>query len=157
MDRHDESLEGYDGHDRRAHPRIPARSVPYLTARIAGGPAVHLIDLSKHGVQIETTLHMRPGSTVALRFLSGDRSVTLTGAVVRSTELVRPHRGDVKYHSALSFTDELSLCDEAIEATASTRESLRAVAHQASPSDLFTMILMDGRPPSHAYVEAAAR
>ncbi|MCC6162860.1 MAG: PilZ domain-containing protein [Acidobacteria bacterium] len=157
MDRHDESLEACDGHERRAHPRIPARSVPYLTARIAGGPAVHLIDLSKHGVQIETTLHMRPGSTVAVRFLSGDRSVTLTGAVVRSTELVRPHRGDVKYHSALSFTDELSLCDEAIQAAEPAREPQRAVVPQVSVCDLFTMILMDGCRPSHAYVEATAR
>ena len=157
MERHDESLEAYDGPDRRAHPRIPARSLPYLTARIAGGPPVHLIDLSKHGVQIETTLHMRPGATVSVRFLTGKGSVTLTGAVVRSTTLVRPGRGDVKYHSALSFTDELSFCSEALETAEAPHDGRSAVAQQASASDLFTMILMDGRTGSHAYVEAAAR
>lgn len=145
----------YDGPERRAFPRIPASAVPYLTARVAGGPAVRLIDLSKRGVQIETTLLMRPGSTVAVRFLSGDISVTLTGAVVRSTVAVLPRRGEVTYHSALAFNDELTLCGEEFEAAAAdARPSSASAPALEDGADDYTMIVMDGRTGMHSHAEA---
>jgi hypothetical protein len=143
----------YQGPERRAHPRIPASAVPYLTARVAGGPIVRLIDLSKRGVQIETTLMMRPGSTVAVRFVSGDASVTLTGAVVRSTVAVLPHRGEVTYHSALAFNDELTLCSEELDAAAAIVRPDASPARDESGDD-YTMIVMDGRLGASGLVEA---
>jgi len=143
----------YNGPERRAHPRIPASAVPYLTASVAGGPAVRLLDLSKRGVHIETTLMMRPGSTVAVRFVSGDATLTLTGAVVRSTVAVLPHRGEVTYHSALAFTDELTLCGEELGAAATIPEPEASPAEDHADDD-YTMIVMDGRPGTSGYVEA---
>jgi hypothetical protein len=148
------SPQAYEGPERRAHPRIPASAVPHLTARVAGGPAVRLIDLSKRGVQIETTLLMRPGSTVAVRFLTPDATVTLTGAVVRSTVAVLPHRGEVTYHSALAFNDELTLCGDELQA-ASVPAALMARTGQPpdQAADDYTMIVMDGRTGMHEHAE----
>ncbi len=147
----------YDGPERRAHPRIPAAAVPHLRASVAGGPPVRLIDLSKRGVLIETTLRLRPGGTVTVRFLSGDASVTLTGGVVRSTVAMFESRGEVTYHSALAFTEELTLCDDEFgvaeqELGASEPEWPAA---QASSND-YTMIVMDGRTGTHDRTEPPA-
>ena len=136
------SPTSYDGPERRASPRIPASAVPYLTACIGGGPAVRLIDLSKRGVQIETTMHMRAGSTMTIRFVSAERSVVLTGAVVRSTVEVLESCGGVTYHTALAFTEELTLCDEEFEAA----RGLPAPGWTRDErADDYTMIVMDGR------------
>jgi hypothetical protein len=143
----------YQGPERRAHPRIPASAVPYLTACVAGGPPVRLIDLSKRGVQVETTLLMKPGSTVAIRFVSGESAATLTGAVVRSTVAVLPHKGEVTYHSALAFNDELTLCGEELDAVADNPGPEPSPAHEQADDD-YTMIVMDGRPDPSGHVEA---
>jgi PilZ domain len=153
MDRCTPSPSTYVGPERRAHPRIPAAAVPHLTARVAGGPPARLIDLSKRGVQIETTMYMCPGSTVAMRFLSGDASVTLTGAVVRSTVALLESRGEVTYHSALAFTDELILGGEDLEAAAAAALAPPAHTGQADSGD-YTMIVMDGRMGTHDRAEA---
>ena len=135
----------YDGPERRAFPRIPASSVPYLTARVAGGPSVRLLDLSKRGVHVESTLNMRPGSTVVIRFLTGDASVTLTGAVVRSTVAVLEASGEVTFHTALAFTDELTLCGEELDAAANAAQASHPPSTPAAGTDDYTMIVMDGR------------
>jgi hypothetical protein len=148
----------YDGPERRAHPRIPASSVPHLTARVAGGPSVRLLDLSKRGVHIESTLYMRPGCTVAVRFVVDNDSVTLTGAVVRSACAMLEPSGEVTYHTALAFTDELTLCGEELDA------AIRAPGASPSPSSTpveaatdYTMIVLDGRSglPLRARTDAA--
>ena len=136
----------YSGPERRAHPRIPAASVPHLQATVAGGPPVKLLDLSKRGVQLETTLHMRPGATVAIRFVSGDAGMTLVGAVVRCTSAVIEEGGDVTYHTGLAFTDELTLCSDELDAAARAAgdDAPHATDEQA---DDYTMIVLDGRAP----------
>jgi hypothetical protein len=155
VDRRPPSPTTYAGPERRAHPRIPAAAVPHLTARVAGGPPARLIDLSKRGVQIETTMYMCPGSTIAMRFVSGDASVTLTGAVVRSTVAVLESQGEVTYHSALAFTDELTLCGEDLEAAARTPAApARAARSGQAFSGDYTMIVMDGRTSTHERAEA---
>ncbi|BCS31333.1 hypothetical protein TBR22_A05330 [Luteitalea sp. TBR-22] len=133
----------YSGPERRAHPRIPAAAVPHLTAMVAGGAPVRLLDLSKRGVQIETSVHMRPGATVRIRFVSGDSATTLTGAVVRCTSAVIEEAGEVTYHTGLAFTDEISLGAE--EIGAATHAAADPPPHADDPADDYTMIVMDGR------------
>lgn len=135
-----------DGQERRAVPRIPASSVPYLTAQVAGGPSARLIDLSKHGVRIESTLQMHAGSRVVLRFVTGAASVTLAGAVLRSTPAQRLTSGEVTYHTALAFTEELTLChDESPTVTHAGDRSPYCSNLPAETPD-YTMIVTDGRP-----------
>ena len=141
----------YTGPERRAHPRIAAASVPYLKAMMAGGSPVRLIDISKRGVQLETALHMQPGETVSIRFIADDATMTLTGAVVRCTSAVIDSGGGVTYHTGLAFTDELTLCADALDAAVQSSEG--AVAPSRPEDGDYTMIVMDGRrgqePPSH--------
>src|SRR5690349_3979725 len=76
---HEESMIRRDARDetdeRRSHPRIPARLLPTLSAQLSGGSKVTLLDLSQHGVRLETTRHMRPGQMVSLRFCIDDQIV----------------------------------------------------------------------------------
>lgn len=130
----------YDGPERRKHPRIPASVVPHLRAHVAGGPAVRLIDLSKRGVLLEAPVAMALGATVTIRFVMGDHTETLYGAVVRSAVAVIETSGEVTYHTALAFTDELTLCGEEFDAaTFPYRNPSPEVAND------YTMIVVDGR------------
>ena len=140
------SEQPYEGPERRAFPRIPAASVPYLTAHVAGGPAVRLLDLSKHGVRIASTMRMPPGSTVGIRFVTADASVTLTGAVVRSACAVVEASGEVTYHTALAFTEELTLCAEALSGADADADAAALGAAEAARE--YTMIVLDERTGS---------
>ena len=145
MSRPTEAMAPYHGPERRRAPRIPAAAVPYLTAHLAGGPPVRLVDLAKRGVQIETTVPFEPGRTVSIRFVTGDASMTMTGAVVRSTVEVRERNGRVTYHTALAFTDELTLCGDELAAAEAAVPSAPPVPPVERAGDDYTMIVMDGR------------
>ncbi len=141
----------YDGPERRKYPRIPASVVPHLRAHVAGGPVVRLINLSKRGVLLESPLVMAPGATVTIRFVMGDHTETLYGAVVRSAVAVIETSGEVAYHTALAFTDELTLCGEEFEsATFPSPDPSPEVAND------YTMIVVDGRTGSRVGPGAAS-
>ncbi|MBA2356023.1 MAG: hypothetical protein H0V80_15335 [Acidobacteria bacterium] len=125
--------------ERRAHRRIPAAMLPHLNARVSGGPPVRLLDLSKWGVQLETAMFMRPGSTVCIRFVTSSETITLTGAVVRSTVAVL-EAGGVTYHTALAFNEALELCNEVLH---SLPDSEMDFDH-SNPDD-YTLLVTDRR------------
>jgi hypothetical protein len=150
------TMSDYAGPNRRTSPRIPAAAVPYLTARVAGGPSVQLMNLSKRGVELATSMYLRPGCTVAVRFLSGDATATLTGAVVRSTVRVLESGSGVTYHTALAFTDELTLCGEEFEAAAAAAGKGDSSTLAYEVTDDYTMIVMDGRTGTPRHAEAPA-
>ena len=108
--------------NRRQHRRIPASSLPSLTARLSGGAAVKLLDVSRRGVRLETNLHMRPGQTVCIRFVAADATVTLTAAVVRAT-VAHVESDGIRYETALSLAGDLLLCDQLHEAAMQEVES----------------------------------
>jgi hypothetical protein len=99
-----------DAKDRRQHLRVPAHLLPSLTARLSGGAAVRLLDVSRRGVRLETTMHMRPGQTVCIRFVAADATVTLNAAVVRAS-VAHLQADGVRYETALSLAGDLLLCD----------------------------------------------
>lgn len=100
-----------EGHERREHRRVPATLLPSLSARLSGGDAVRLLDVSRRGVRLETTSHMRPGQTVCIRFVAADATVMLSAAVVRAT-VARIDTDGVRYETALSLAGDLLLCDQ---------------------------------------------
>lgn len=100
-----------DDCNRRAHRRVPANLLPSLTARLSGGAAVKLLDVSRRGVRLETNLHMRPGQTVCIRFVAADASVTLTAAVVRAT-VAHIESDGIRYETVLSLAGDLLLCEQ---------------------------------------------
>lgn len=100
-----------DATNRRRHRRIPASLLPSLTARLSGGAPVKLLDVSRRGVRLETSLHMRPGQTVCIRFVAADATVTLTAAVVRAT-VAHVDADGVRYETALSLAGDLLLSEQ---------------------------------------------
>ena len=100
-----------DERNRREHRRVPANLLPSLTARLSGGSAVKLLDVSRRGVRLETSLHMRPGQTVCIRFVAADATVTLTAAVVRAT-VAHIEANGIRYETALSLAGDLLLCEQ---------------------------------------------
>ena len=121
------------GHERRRHARIPAESLPHLTARVVGGPIVRLIDVSRRGARVETELPLRPGRAVTIRFVAIDSTLTLTGAVVRSSVAVLAEDG-VKYHTALSFAEDVHLGPDTPPASAGVDLAARSSSTTSSPS-----------------------
>ena len=85
-----------------------------------------------------------------MRFLSGDATATLTGAVVRSSVRVLESGGGVTYHTALAFTDELTLCGEEFEAAANAAGKGDSSTLAYEVTDDYTMIVMDGRTATPA-------
>lgn len=94
--------------DRRKAPRQDAASVGYLKARLMGGPEVTLKDVSRRGVLLETESRLLPGAVVGIRFLAADATLSMRGCVVRSSVAVLTGTL-LRYHTALSFEDELTL------------------------------------------------
>lgn len=111
-----------DARDRRQHRRLPAHLLPSLTARLSGGTSVRLLDVSRRGVRLETTMHMRPGQTVCIRFVAADATVTLSAAVVRAS-VAHLQADGVRYETALSLAGDLLLC-----------EHLHDAAHEPTPT-----------------------
>ena len=135
--------------NRRQHRRAPASSLPSLTARLSGGAAVTLLDVSRRGVRLETNRHMRPGQTVCIRFVAADASVTLTAAVVRAT-VAHVESDGIRYETALSLAGDLILCDQLHEAAMQENESPDVATPPGAISELapvvdYTMVVRGGR------------
>jgi hypothetical protein len=107
--------------ERRSHPRVPAGLLPTLSAQLSGGSKVTLLDLSQHGVRLETTRHMRPGQVVSVRFCIDDQIVTINASVVRAS-IVRVEAEEVRYETGLRLSDEFS-CDQLRVALVEQRSS----------------------------------
>ena len=122
-----------DTENRRQHRRVPASALPSLTARISGGAPVKLLDVSRRGVRLETSLHMRPGQTVCIRF------VRATVAHVESD--------GIRYETALSLAGDLLLCDQLRDAALQEPEPPVATAPAPvaalSPVVDYTVIVRD--------------
>ena len=137
-----------DAENRRQHRRVPASSLPSLTARISGGAPVTLLDVSRRGVRLVTSLHMRPGQTVCIRFVAADARVTLTAAVVRAT-VAHVDTDGIRYETALSLAGDLLLCDQLQDAAMLEPEPLDPVGPARavpalSPIVDYTLIVRGG-------------
>jgi hypothetical protein len=119
-DRHSNSTSKHDsGRERRIDTRHDATAVPQLSARLVGGPAVRLINISKRGALFETNTRLLPGQSISVRFIAADAELTLTGRVVRSN--VGTLTGTrLKYHTALCFGEDNTLCERLVEEGPST-------------------------------------
>ena len=99
--------------ERRRSVRLPASAVPYLSARLVGGPDVRLINISRRGVLVETTTRLLPGSPVGIKFVAADATLILRGCVVRSSVAVL-NGSALRYHTAVAFNEDIGLCDASL-------------------------------------------
>ena len=96
-----------DSEERRSHRRVAGGRLPTLATHLSGASKVTLLDLSRAGVRLETTRHMRPGQMVSLRFSVDTELVTVNAAVVRAS-IVRLDAEEVRYETGLRLVDEFS-------------------------------------------------
>jgi hypothetical protein len=142
--------------NRRRHRRVPASLLPSLTARLSGGAAVKLLDVSRRGVRLETALHMRPGQTVAIRFVAADATVTLSAAVVRAT-VAHIEPDGIRYETALSLAGDLVLCeqlhDAAMEEPATTSSQAATTTSRGLEPVVDYTVVVRGVPDAPALLE----
>lgn len=93
--------------ERRNWPRIPADALPNVSAKLATGPDIRLVDLSRGGARFECEKRLLPGAKVALRLVTPDGTLVVRGRVVRS-RIVRLERGGLGYDAAIAFNETLS-------------------------------------------------
>jgi hypothetical protein len=93
--------------ERRNWPRIPADALPNVSAKLATGPDIRLVDLSRGGARFECEKRLLPGAKVALRLVTPDGTLVIRGRVVRS-RIVRLERGGLGYDAAIAFNETLS-------------------------------------------------
>ena len=138
------STPPYDGPERRSAARLPAAALPHLSAHVIGEAPVRLVDISKRGARLEGTARLPAGSTLAIRLVAAGEAQVLTGAVVRDTVVVLETSGEVTYHTALAFTEELTLCGEELAGERCTDVS-PSLPHPADAGPNYTMLVFDGR------------
>ncbi len=93
--------------ERRNWPRIPAEALTNVSAKLATGPDIRLVDLSRGGARFECEKRLLPGAKVALRLVTPDGTLVVRGRVVRS-RIVRLERGGLGYDAAIAFNETLS-------------------------------------------------
>lgn len=116
--------------ERRNWPRIPADALPNVSAKLATGPEIRLVDLSRGGARFECEKRLLPGAKVALRLVTPDGTLVVRGRVVRS-RIVRLERGGLGYDAAIAFNETLSQMLE--EPNRSKQDSPDAPAAPAPP------------------------
>jgi hypothetical protein len=93
--------------DRRLSARSSAvNELGILQARVRPGHEASVIDISAHGVLIETALRLLPGRQVELQIERGDELMAIRGRVVRC-RVVRVLPSRVSYHGAIGFDKPL--------------------------------------------------
>jgi len=105
---HDIDPVSSDPSDRRQGDRTIAKETPQLSARLVGGAAVKLLNLSPRGVLLETAMALPPGRSISLRFMALDADLVLTGCVVRSS-VGSLTSSAISYQTAISFGQENTL------------------------------------------------
>jgi hypothetical protein len=125
--------------ERRNWPRIPAEALPNVSAKLATGPDIRLVDLSRGGARFECEKRLLPGAKVALRLVTPDGTLVVRGRVVRS-RIVRLERGGLGYDAAIAFNETLSQMLEEPNALAPTaappaQEGQAAPAPEGSDKD----------------------
>lgn len=121
--------------ERRNWPRIPAEALPNLSAKLATGPDIRLVDLSRGGARFECEKRLLPGAKVALRLVTPDGALVVRGRVVRS-RIVRLERGGLGYDVAIAFNETLSeMLQEGPAAAGTSVENPVPTAASAPPTD----------------------
>jgi hypothetical protein len=138
QDQEPEAKGGVGEAERRNWPRIPADALPNVSAKLATGPEIRLVDLSRGGARFECEKRLLPGAKVALRLVTPDGTLVVRGRVVRS-RIVRLERGGLGYDAAIAFNETLSeMLEEpgkAAGAGAGPQESPKSAAPNASDKD----------------------
>ena len=94
--------------DRRSSARTRAiADLGILQARVRPGHEVSVLDISAHGVLIETILRLLPGRSIELQFERSEQLTPVRGRVIRS-QVARINASWVSYRGAIGFEQPLA-------------------------------------------------
>lgn len=95
--------------DRRSELRLTPEQVPWIReVKPATGDAARLVDISRSGLQLETTARLAPGRRSAVLVVDAeDRVARAEGLVVRTQLVAISPSGERVYRSALRFTEPI--------------------------------------------------
>jgi hypothetical protein len=97
--------------DRRRDRRRQRGELPWLwSAKLPWGTEVTLVDVSKSGVQIETTSRVTLGSTLDLQFVGQNTNVSVPARILRS-DVAEVNGLGVRYRVAASFNRDFELME----------------------------------------------
>lgn len=132
-----EAKPAQSGAERRVWTRVPAEALKTLSAQLATGASIRLLDLSRGGARFESERRFLPNSTVALQLVTADGIVTARGRVVRS-KIIRMNQGGLGYEVGVAFNEILdrSLEGEAHPVTPPTPPEIHEVKPVQFPSEL---------------------
>lgn len=133
--------------ERRRGRRHPAAKVPHIHASILAGPDVEIVDVSPHGLLIETDVRLIPGAGICLTIAVGNESHMLGGRVARVDAAVSGK--SVMYRAGIALDGlfaPFDLSSQESEATGATEpeppapgsppgeKPVRAATPEASPA-----------------------
>ena len=96
-------------HDRRCAHRSGQSEVPWLsTVRLPWGLDVHLVNISRTGLLVESGSKLTPGVTLELHLSGPGTNLVVMARFVRS-EVARINRLGVRYHAAAQFEKPLDV------------------------------------------------
>ena len=94
--------------DRRRSERVaPAELPPGTTVRLRAGHEAEILNVSRHGVFLETPTRLNPGQRCCLQWLGPHVARNTGGVVVRAHVAHRDARFRLVYRAAIDFTEPL--------------------------------------------------
>lgn len=114
------------GSERRRARRHPAAKVPHVHASILAGPDVKIVDVSPHGLLVESDVRLIPGAGICLTIKFANESHMLGGRVARVDTAVVGNK--MKYRAGIALDGLFAPFDLPTPEPSPSEEASTAVA-----------------------------
>jgi hypothetical protein len=99
-------MTGASGHDRRRSTRHAAADLPPgTTIRLRAGHDAVLLNVSRHGILLESPTRLNPGQRCSLHWLGPSAPASTAGVVVRAQLAHRDTKQQLVYRAAIEFAE----------------------------------------------------
>jgi CheY-like chemotaxis protein len=126
--------------------RTPQREPWLWSVRLPWGTEVHLVNISRTGVLLESGSKVTPGVTLELQVAGLGQTRVVLARFVRS-EIARVDRLGVRYHAAAQFEQPLDIL--------TPRHEVAPTATPRALADLFTTVVSESNQPEDASLRFA--
>jgi hypothetical protein len=97
--------------EQRRWPRLKPSSVRFLkSVTFNQGSEVHVINISRGGMLLETEVRLRPQMKITLKLVTSDGLIKLPGVVLRSS--IVSLEGGPRFQTAISFENPFHMLDD---------------------------------------------
>jgi len=101
--------------NRRAAPRFNTSDIPvFKSISLVRGPKVKLINISRHGVLMESSERISPGSGISLRIVTSESVHTIKGKMVRY-KTISVNGKATGYQIVIAFDEDFTVLPEGLD------------------------------------------